>query len=308
MIYLADQLQVFTTIFLGIFIEAVPFLLLGTTISGLVEIFVSRDFVERRMPPGKILGAFAGVLLGFIFPVCECGVIPMTRRLMKKGLPPSATIAFLLSAPIVNPVVFASTYAAYGWGNIFVARFIMGLSVAILVGVIFSMNKSPSSIFRGLSPDMANTEDALLAIGVDQEGSVRPKIQAALRIAANEFFEMGMLLIAGSMLAALMQTLVPQKTLLSIASGPLFSVLTMEGIAFILSVCSTVDAFISLAFVNSFPSGAILAFLVLGPMIDVKSTIMLARIFSKKTLVYLIILPFLLVTLMSVFISLNLNW
>ncbi|HLF90652.1 MAG TPA: permease [Anaerolineales bacterium] len=106
---IVDNLSTFTTIFLGIFIEASPFLLLGTLASGIVEVFFSQEDMIRLVPRNPIGGALFGSLLGFGFPVCECGVAPLTRRLIRKGIPPHVGIAFLLASPVANPIVIAST-------------------------------------------------------------------------------------------------------------------------------------------------------------------------------------------------------
>ena len=108
-------LSVFATRFLGIFVEAVPFLLLGSITSGLIESFVNSDDILRFLPRNRLGAAVSGTLLGLIFPVCECGVVPVARRLFSKGLPLSMGIAFLLAAPFMNPIVFASTYIALAW-------------------------------------------------------------------------------------------------------------------------------------------------------------------------------------------------
>ncbi|MCZ7542759.1 MAG: permease [Anaerolineae bacterium] len=303
---LGAQLATFTTIFLGIFIEAAPFLLLGTVASGLVEVFVRREDLIRLMPRRALPATLLGAAFGFAFPVCECGVVPLTRRLFSKGLPISAGIAFLLAAPIINPIVIASTAAAYGWGPMLFARVGIGLIVAVTVGVIFSFNRSPASIMlprtAGPMPIMGGSGEALAQPGAEP---LRVRVQRALRVAADEFFEMGRYLVIGSALAALMQTLVPQSVLTSLGAGPLVSVLVLSALAFVLSVCSTVDAFISLSFVNTFSAGSILAFLVFGPMVDIKSTMMFLGVFRRKIVAYLILLPLLLTTLIAVFINLN---
>jgi uncharacterized protein len=110
------DLSIFATRFLGIFIEAVSFLLLGTIISGMIEVFISNDDITRFVPRNPIAATVVGSMLGFVFPVCECGTVPVARRLYQKGLPVSVGITFLLAAPVMNPIVFASTYAAFGWG------------------------------------------------------------------------------------------------------------------------------------------------------------------------------------------------
>lgn len=297
----------FTTVFLGIFIEAVPFLLLGTVASGLVEVFISREDLARMIPRNPVLAALVGGVMGFAFPVCECGVVPLTRRLFHKGLPVSAGIAFLLAAPIINPVVLASTYAAYGWGTILIGRFGFGLLVACVVGSVFAFHPEPMKMLipQAVAPFSGGVGD-VFPLRVIEPLNIR--MRRALRLAADEFFEMGRYLIIGSMLAALMQTVVPQNTLLALGSGPIISILVMQALAFVLSVCSTVDAFLSLAFVRSFTTGSILSFLIFGPMVDVKSTLMFLGVFKSKYVVYLVVLPFLLVLLIGLFINMNLGW
>jgi uncharacterized membrane protein YraQ (UPF0718 family) len=306
---IGDQIINFTTVFLGIFIEAAPFLLLGTVASGLVEVFVSREELTRLIPRNALLATLFGGLMGFAFPVCECGVVPLTRRLFRKGMPIPAGITFLLAAPIINPVVIASTFAAYGFGTVLIARLAMGLIVALGVGLVFSMNKTPLKMMRPqtMAPIMGGVTDAP-APARSMQGSVRERIQRAFRIAADEFFEMGRYLIIGSVLAALMQTIISQNTLLALGSGPLISVILMQVLAYVLSVCSTVDAFVSLAFTNTFTTGSVLSFLVFGPMVDIKSTLMFLGVFRRKYVAYLIVLPFLMTLLLSVFINLNVNW
>lgn len=306
-----EQFSNFTIVFLGIFIEAAPFLLLGTAASGLVEVFVSRDEMMRLMPKNRVLATLMGGLMGFAFPVCECGVVPLTRRLFRKGMPVSAGIAFLLAAPILNPVVLASTYAAYGFGPMLIARFGLGLTVALMVGLVFSLNPNPAGMMRveslvaGSGGTAINVADLRL---MPAPPALTDKLKAAFRVAADEFFEMGQYLIIGSMLAAAMQTVVPQSALTALGSGPVTSVLVMMGLGFLLSVCSTVDAFISLAFLNTFTTGSILGFLVFGPMVDIKSTLMFLGVFKRKYVAYLVLLPFLFTLLFTLVINLNFNW
>lgn len=302
-----NQLSSFTTVFLGIFMEAAPFLLLGTIASGIIEVFVSQDDLAYFFPSRLIPATIAGSLLGFIFPVCDCGVVPLTQRLYKKGLPISSGIAFLLAAPIVNPIVIASTYSAYGFGRVLVTRLILGIVISFSVGLIFSLNKSPASLMR--------TPVTLTISHSDKDDpSPSPKLpfiarlKTAFRISGNEFFSMGRYLVIGSLLAAFVQTVVPPSLIIAAGSGPLSSVIVMQGLAFVLSVCSTVDAFISLTFVKLFSTGSILSFLVFGPMIDIKSTMMFLGVMRPKMVFYLILLTFLLVTLSTLFINNILGW
>jgi uncharacterized membrane protein YraQ (UPF0718 family) len=130
----------------------------------------------------------------------------------------------------------------------------------------------------------------------------------ALTIAADEFFEMGRYLVLGSLLAAAMQSVVPQATLLSIGKGALSSVLALLALAFVLSVCSTVDAFLALAFVNTFTTGSILSFLIFGPMVDIKSVLMFSTVFQRRGVLYLVLLPFVMALFLGVFVNLNVGW
>ncbi len=308
-----EQLIIFTSVFLGIFIEAAPFLLLGTLASGLVEVFVSRDDMARVVPRSLIPAALMGGVMGFAFPVCECGVVPLTRRLYRKGLPLSAGLAFLLAAPTINPVTLASTYAAYGFGDVLILRFVLGLTIPIVIGMIIALRATPLQILLPQSyavpisgaSDLENVE-RLNSIQIPAaKEPLTAQLRAATRIASDEFFEMAKYLVIGSMLAALMQTFISRDDILALGSGPVTSVIFMQVLGFVLSVCSTVDAFISLSFVNEFTTGSILSFLVFGPMVDIKSTLMFLNVFRKNVVAYLIILPFLIVLLVTVFINLN---
>jgi uncharacterized protein len=295
---LAATMNVFSTRFLGIFIEAVPFLLLGTLTSGLIEAFVQPQDIVRFLPKNKILSTIIGTFLGIAFPVCECGVVPVVRRLFKKGLPVSVGITFLLAAPFMNPIVFASTFIAFGFGTVFIARFVVTALVAISVGLVFALNATPEEVLLPVSLH-----------GEEEKVTTRPKLSAglstALSTAASEFFEMGRFLVMGCLLAAALQTLVNQQALQTIGQGTVLSVLTMQAFAFVLSVCSTVDAFLALAFVNTFSVGAIVAFLSFGPMVDIKSTMMFLGVFKRRTVFYLVLLPLLMNLLAGVIINLT---
>ena len=133
----SDRVQAFTTIFLGIFIEAVPFVAIGALLSGVIEMGVSTRTLARLVPARTGAGVLAGAALGLVFPVCECGVVLVVRRLLSKGLPPPVAIAFLLGAPVLNPVVIASTATAFGFGSMLIGRLALTLIVAVAVAAAF---------------------------------------------------------------------------------------------------------------------------------------------------------------------------
>jgi uncharacterized membrane protein YraQ (UPF0718 family) len=301
---LTDRLQTFVTIFLSIFIEAAPFLLAGSLVSGFIEVFVDQKLLERFVPRQPLLAALVGASMGIVFPVCECGVVPVTRRLYQKGLPISMGIAFLLAAPVINPVVMASTYAAFGWSPILLGRIGFSFLIAAVVGFLFYL-APPEEILR---PETVENSLAHHHHEHAQPSHRSQRLWEALATGGDDFLDMARYLIAGSLLAAGMQTLVPQSALLALGAGPVSSVVVMIALAFVLSVCSTVDAFLALAFVNTFTPASILAFLVFGPMVDIKSTIMFMGVFRPRTVLYLILFPLMLTMVIAVYIGLNVRW
>lgn len=317
LLYLYQQAQTFVTIFLGIFVEAVPFLLAGSLVSGLIAVFVDQSAIDRYLPKRALPGALVGAALGVVFPVCECGVVPVVRRLYEKGLPLSIGVAFLLAAPVVNPIVILSTYSAFGWGAIFVGRIVFSFLIAVVVALLFS-RAQPDELLRPAvyqahhdaccnahshsPPAHSATAPLSGAAGLEQ------RLTRSLNLAGDDFLEMARFLVVGSLLAAAMQTVVPQSALLSVGQGPVVSVLVMQALAFILSVCSTVDAFLALAFAGTFTTGSVLAFLVFGPMVDIKSSLMFLSIFPRRAVAYLILLPLMLALLMGIGWNLNLGW
>ncbi len=304
---LGTILNTFSTRFLGIFIEAIPFLLLGTVASGLIDNFVSADDIARWMPRNPILATLAGTFMGFLFPVCECGVVPVVRRLYAKGLPVSVGITFLLAAPALNPIALVSTYVAFGLGPVLVGRFVFTALVALAVGLVFAYAARPQDVLRPttLVPVMGGDGDVIPLYARAPRKPLLVGLRDSIVSAGDEFYEMGRYLILGSLLAAAMQTLISQDVLLALGRGPVISVIVMQALAFVLSVCSTVDSFLALAFTGTFTTGSILAFLTFGPMVDIKSTLMFLGVFNKRTVLYLILLPLLMTLLIGVWINLN---
>ena len=165
---------------------------------------------------------------------------------------------------------------------------------------------------RSLGPVMGGANDEVRVSNasplVTRRSSLSTRLQSAFGIAADDFFDMGRYLVIGGLLSTALQTFVPQSALVGIGRSPVTSVLALQLLAFVLSVCSTVDAFLALSFLNTFSIGAIVAFLVFGPMIDIKSLLMFSGVFRKRIVFYLFLLPFLMALLIGVFINLNLNW
>jgi uncharacterized membrane protein YraQ (UPF0718 family) len=304
------RLQGFVTVFMGIFVEALPFLLAGTLVSAAIHLFVSQEAIQRLTPRNPVLAAFAGASLGLAFPVCECGSIPTARRLMTKGSPLSTGIAFALAAPVINPVVLVSTYVAFNSLSMVAWRagltLLFAVVVALLVGTAPRDDMVLAPGVRRPEPDEHDHHDHHDHGHHDHGAPGDGALRRTLNLASGEFFEMGRYLVVGGLLAAGLQTLVPQQALLALGTGPVISVLVMIALAVVLSICSTVDAFIALSFVGTFSQGSILAFLVFGPMIDIKSTLMLLAVFRRRTVAAIALLCFQLALLMGVLVNLQL--
>lgn len=266
------------SIFISILIEAIPFILIGVILSGIIQMFVSEEMIARIMPKNRFLAVLFGALAGVLFPACECGIIPITRRLLLKGVPLHAGVAFMLTAPIINPIVLFSTFIAFGnrWSVVFY-RGGLALTVSLIIGVILSYQFKDNQL---LKPDEPGHHH--------HHGTLLQKLGGTLRHAIDEFFSVGKYLIIGAFIAAAMQTYVKTSTLLAIGQNDVSSSLVMMGLAFVLSLCSEVDAFIASSFSSTFSLGSLIAFLVFGAMVDIKNLLMMLAAF-KKRFVFLLI-------------------
>lgn len=330
-----SQFQSGYTLFLSLLVEAIPFLLLGVLLSGLLLLFVDERRLVALMPRNALAGALAGSLMGFMFPVCECGNVPVARRLLAQGVPTSVAMGFLLAAPTINPIVIWATWVAFrDQPEMVVLRVVFTLVIATVVGAVFSVQKDLSPF---LQPAMnaivpqgkPSLERALLQGGtywLDQPGqpvaadtlaaTLAPPAPATLSWSARlpllldntiqELRELGGILILGSLIAAIIQVAVPREVVLGLGQGPIISVLTMMILGAVISICSTVDAFFALAFAATFTPGSLLAFLVLGPMVDIKGIGLLLTIFRPRALVYIFAIVAQLTFLFCLFV--NLRW
>ena len=267
------------TIFLGIMIEATPFLVLGVLVSQALALVVREGELVSWVPRSRLasLSALAG--LGALFPVCECGNVPVARRLLSRGVPAAAALVFLLSAPALNPVVALSTYAAFrDQPSVVILRLLLTFVVAVGVGLLVSFHPRPAELVRRKGSRRSQEHPE-----TPPPGGPSSVVRRFAQGTVAELVEMGAVLVVGAVLAALTQTLVPRATLLGVGQGPVVSVVAMMVLAVILSVCSTVDAFVALAYAGTFTDGSLIAFLVFGPMIDIKSLVLMLTVFSGRT-------------------------
>lgn len=264
------------TIFLGIVLEALPFIFLGVFTSALIQTFVAEETVRRFIPKNPIVAIVPAVLVSAVFPVCECAIIPVVRRLLKKGMPLHVGIIFIVGAPILNPIVFASTYYAFhSTPAIAYARMGLAFVLAIVIGsLIYAFYRNQNQ--------MKWTTEELLDRPVLANDRKISKMKSVFYHASDEFFDMGKFLIMGAMLASLFQTFFDRTLLVNLAANDTVSPLVMMGFAYILSLCSEADAFVASSFAHTFSAGSLLAFLVYGPMLDLKGSIMLFAYFRAK--------------------------
>lgn len=290
------------TIFLGIFLEAIPFILLGVLLSAAIAVFVKPDQIAKIIPKNKFGGILFATGLGFMFPVCECGNIPVARRLIKKKVKAYIAITFLLSAPVINPVVLAATYVAFRNNpEIIWWRYIMTFLMAATIGLLFSFIKDDSKLLKKSLAKEYNQPAASIK-------HKQHKHQHSLAKTINEeFFEMAGVLTLGGFIASLVQLALPRHIITALGQGPVTSVLAMSTLAFVTSICSNVDSFFALGFINNFSTGSILAFLILGPMLDIKAIIMMLTTFNVRTVVAISILVTQITFIFTLFYNLNIS-
>ena len=269
-------LQNFFVVFASLLIEAMPFIAMGAVVSAAIEVFVpERAFVRIARFPSSLQLPAAG-LAGMAFPVCECGSVPVARRLAAKGLTPAAAVTFMLASPILNPIVIASTVVAYRGRESFwpmvLGRPLLGLAAAMAAGWVMA-GKSGGQLLRA-RPDPDDGHDDAHAHGSAS------RVRAFTGHIAGDFLFMARYLVLGAAIAAALQTFVPQSILGSVAGTPVVNLVALMGLAFVLSLCSESDAFVAASFVQ-FGVGAQLAFLVFGPMVDTKLAILYTATFSK---------------------------
>ncbi|WP_189031909.1 permease [Paenibacillus albidus] len=272
----------FKASFIGILLEAMPFVLLGALLSSLLSVFIPDALISRWIPRRPVPALLFACLLGILFPVCECGMIPLVRRLIHKGMPVYVAIVFILSGPIVNPVVYGATLTAFRTHpELVYARMGLAFIVACLIGLIIyvTVRKSPLR----LSIKSLNEE-------THRQDTRGGKLTAVFVHTADEFFEMGKYLIIGCLLTSAIQTFMVRESLAAAFDRPLGAYVFMMGLAFVLSLCSTSDAFVAATFLHTFPAGSLLAFMVLGPMLDFKNSLMLLSLFKTKFALYLFFL------------------
>jgi uncharacterized membrane protein YraQ (UPF0718 family) len=253
------------TVFVALAVQAMPFLVLGVVVSAVVAALVPAGFLPRVLPHRPAVAVPVAAAAGVALPGCECGSVPIAGRLVGQGAPAPAALAFLLSAPAINPVVLVATAVAFpGKPEVVLARFLASLVAAIVVGLVWAGRGRDDLLERARR--RVSTEGRPLAVLV--------------RTAQHDLLQAGGFLILGAAIAATLQTVVPRDVVDAVAgSGPL-ALLALAGLAVVMAICSEADAFVA-ASLTQFSLTARLGFMVVGPMVDVKLVAMQAGTFGR---------------------------
>ena len=272
------------TLAVSVLIESLPFVVLGVVLSIVVQVWVPPGVIERWMPRRAWARRAVLSLLGMVVPVCECGNVPFARGLLMRGFTVPETLTFLIAAPIVNPIVIITTHQAFGFDDgILIARLLGGYAIANLIGWLYSRHPDPDGLLTERFRD-----SCVLRQGEEPaRGGVR--LQRSLSQFVIELRAVMPALVIGSALAGAMQVLIPREALLAIGSNPALSIVAMIALAMVVSICSNVDAFFALSFASTFTPGSIVAFLLVGPLVDIKMLALMRTTFTTRTLTGIVI-------------------
>ena len=280
-----EKISTAWAIFQGLLLEAIPFLLLGVAIAGLARWLVPQTAWIQRLPKNPLLAPITGALMGFALPACECGNVPVARRLLASGAPMGTAFGFLFAAPVINPIVLASTWAAFPdqpW--LLVARPLGAFVIAVMLSFLLVQLPETQLLEHALLSERRMSQPLSTVGLLERSGglvgdpitelaptkSARLRASDVLEQSSREFLDLLALLVLGCLIAALVQTWLPRSWLLAVGGAPTGSILALMLLAVVVSVCSSVDAFLALGFAAQVTPGALLAFLLLGPVVDLK--------------------------------------
>lgn len=271
------------TLSISVIIESLPFVVLGILLSIVVQVWIPDSWIMRALPRNPWGRRAVISFIGMFFPVCECGNVPLARGLVVKGFTVSESMTFLLAAPILNPVTIITTHQAFGFDDgILVARLVGGFVIANLIGWVFSQHPDQASLLT----------DTFAAECEVTAGDAAPvsRAQQSISLFTREAGIIMPALVVGSLLAGVVQVAVPRDVLVTLGTNPLWSILAMMVLAFVISVCSTVDAFFIMPFASIFLPGSIATFLLFGPIIDIKMLTLMRTTYTTRALIQITII------------------
>ena len=293
---LPNELQDLLTLSISVVIESLPFVILGILLSIVVQVWLPDGILMKYLPRNPVLRRLCISMFGIFLPVCECGNVPLARGLIVGGFTVPESMTFLLAAPIVNPITIITTHQAFGFDDgILVARLLGGLAIANIIGWLFSLHPRQDAL-------LTSSFAAECRRPADEHGHSRTS--KSVDIFIREASVIMPALFIGALVAGAIQVAVPRGVLVALGSNPLWSILAMMVLAFVIAVCSNVDAFFILPFANTFMPGSIATFLVFGPIIDIKMLAILRTTFTTRVLVQLTLV----VGLLSALVGLVVNY
>ncbi|WP_242975994.1 permease [Desulfosporosinus sp. FKB] len=281
---ISEQVKNVVTLALSIILQALPFILIGVLASSIIRVLIREEWIARFSPSNSIAGVILGALLGLIFPVCDCGVMPVARSLLRKGVSMQTAFAYLLTAPVINPTVILATALAFQWNwHLVVLRllgtFVVGGTIALLIGYFFN----PKDL--GVSINQLHHND---------HHSGRQSIHEILLHAVDEFFDIGRFLIVSAFLASAIQVWVSKSILFQFVNNPSLSVAALMVLGILMSLCSEADAFVARVLANQFPLGSVLSFLVIGQILDLRNMILFSKNFRQSLFLFIAIMSIIL--------------
>ncbi len=304
-----DTIELFFTLVTAIFLEAAPFLLIGALIGSIIEVAFPAERLLHFVPKGRLKGIFLSLGAGMVLPTCECGVVPIVRRLMGKGVPPHMAVTYLLAAPVINPIVLISTFVAFR-GNYWMVlgRVLLVSFPAVLIGLMFDRGGADQLVRdNGLHSGLphhgqenghhdhhachhGHNEKAHACELHSIEDTRKSCIVPVILHTGSEFLDMSRFLVLGALAAAFFKIIIPQNLLAFLSQNVFISVASMMALAVLLSVCSEADAFVAGSF-NSFSPLSQLSFVAIGPMVDLKLIGMYGVTFQRRLFLLLIFVP-----------------
>jgi uncharacterized protein len=260
------RFQTWSTVFVSITVQAVPFLVLGVIISAGIAAWVSPAALARALPANPIAAVPVAGVAGAALPGCECGSVPVAGRLVSRGVAPAAAVTFLLAAPAINPVVTTATLVAFpGQPEMAAARFVASLVTAVVMGWIWIRIGREEWVDRA-------------------RANVAPAGTRSLEVfrstAVHDMLHAGGYLVIGAFAAATLQVVIGRSVLESVADSGPWAIVALAVLAVVLSICSEADAFVA-ASLREFSLTARLAFLVVGPMVDLKLIALQVAFFGR---------------------------
>ncbi len=285
---LLTTIQSLNTIFISILIQALPFILIGVFVSSFLQVYISDERIIGLFTRYRGIGFVIAILLGVCFPVCDCAMAPITARMARKGVPVCLVTAFLLAAPVVNPVVILSTFYAFPEDlKIVFLRITFGISIALLTGLfvklagVTAQNAIREKIYDNsiCSVDYASR---MLDYGF------KSKLRTLVLHSGKEFFKLSKYVILGAFITSLFQIMAERNSLSGISVKPMLVLLAMTLTSMLMSVCSTSNAFMAKSFSYSFPLYSVIYYMVMGPMLDIKNILLLSGSYKIKFLAELV--------------------